>query len=131
MTRQRPFGVTLLAALSGLMALVAVIHTLQMLHLFPLFLGPVRFFTFDFFGAILWGFSAAIWIWVTRMLWQLDQQGWLFVVVLSALNLVLAVLSVLGASSLQAMLPSIVIDGVVLLYALLPGTRAAFNVPQA
>lgn len=128
MTKKRPFGVTLLAILAGIAAVIAIIHTLQMLHLFPIALGPVKFFTFDLFGALMWGILALIYIWVLRMLWNLDQQGWLFVVVIATLNLVLAVISILGASSFQAMLPAIIINGLILIYGMLPGTKAAFEV---
>lgn len=128
MTKKRPFGVTLLAILAGIAAVIAIIHTLQMLHLFPIALGPVKFFTFDLFGALMWGILALIYIWVLRMLWNLDQQGWLFVVVIATLNLVMAVISILGASSFQAMLPAIIINGLILIYGMLPGTKAAFEV---
>lgn len=132
MTKKRPFGVTLLALLAGLGAIIAIIHTLQMLHFFPIGgpFGVFKFFTFDLFGALMWGILAAIYIWVMRMLWNLDQQGWLFVVVLATLNLVLAVVSIFGASSWQAMMPSILVNGLILIYGMLPGTKAAFEVQQ-
>lgn len=127
MARSRPFGVTLLAILGGIAAIVAGIHTLQMLHLWPISMGTVRFFTFDLFGAILWGVMFLIWIWVVRGLWNLDPSAWLFVVVLSSLNLILDVMSIFGGSTWQAMAPSIIVNGLVLLYGLLPGTKAAFG----
>lgn len=126
MDKKRPFGVTFLAILA---AIAAIINTLQMLHLFPIRgpFGVFAFFTFDLLGAILWGILALIYIWVARMLWNVDPQGWLFVTVLSALNLILAFVSILGASTFQAMLPSILINGLILIYCLLPGTKAAFG----
>lgn len=131
MERERPFGVTLLAILAGLGAVVAVWHTLQFLHILPMsietMLGTVRFFTFDIFGAILWGIMALIWVWVARGLWNLEPQAWLYIVVLATLNLILAVVSIIGASTWQAMLPSIIINGLVLLYALTPGVKGAFG----
>lgn len=129
MTKKRPFGVTLLALLAGAAFLVAVVHTLQMLHLFPISgpFGEAHFFTFDLLGALLWGMMAAIYLWVFRMLWNLDPQGWLFVVVLAVLNLVLAVLSIFGDSTWQSMMPALLINGLILLYGVLPGTKAAFN----
>lgn len=131
MERQRPFGVTLLGILAGLGAVVAVWHTLQFLHILPMsvetMLGTVRFFTFDIFGAILWGIMALIWVWVARGLWNLDPQAWLFIVVLATLNLILAVVSIIGASTWQAMLPSIIVNGLALLYALTPGVKGAFG----
>ena len=131
MTKKRPFGVTLLALLAGLAFLAALIHTLQMLHLFPISgpFGETHFFTFDLLGAFLWGVMAAIYLWVFRMLWNLDPQGWLFVVVIATLNLILAVMSIIGDSTWQSMLPALVINGLVLIYGLLPGTKSAFQIP--
>ena len=131
MTKKRPFGVTLLALLAGLAFLAALIHTLQMLHLFPISgpFGETHFFTFDLLGAFLWGVMAAIYLWVFRMLWNLDPQGWLFVVVIATLNLILAVMSIFGDSTWQSMLPALVINGLVLIYGLLPGTKSAFQIP--
>jgi hypothetical protein len=130
MAMKRPFGVTLLALLAGAATVVALIHTLQMLHLFPISgpFGEAHFFTFDLLGALLWGVMGLIYLWVFRMLWNLDQQGWLFIVVIAVLNLILAGLSIIGASTWQSMLPALVVNGLVLIYSLLPGTKAAFNV---
>jgi predicted flap endonuclease-1-like 5' DNA nuclease len=123
MTKRRPFGITLLAILAGIAAIIAIIHTLQMLHLFPIRgpFGVFSFFTFDLLGAILWGILALIYIWVTRMLWNLDPAGWLFVAAISALNLIF------GQSTWQAMLPAILVNGLILIYVLLPGTKEAFG----
>lgn len=131
MTKKRPFGITLLALLAGAAFVVAVIHTLQMLHLFPIRgpFGEARFFTFDLVGALLWGLMAAIYLWVFRMLWNLNPQGWLYIVVVAVLNLILAVMSLIGASSFQAMLPSLIVNGLILAYAMLPGTKSAFSIP--
>jgi len=131
MSKSRPFGVTILAILAGIAAFLAVIHTLQMLHLFPIrgSLGVFSFFTLDLLGALLWGLMAAIYIWLVRMLWNLDPQGWLFLVIIAIFNLILAFVSILGRSSFQAMLPSILINGVILIYCLLPGTKEAFGQP--
>jgi len=126
--KTRPFGVTLLAILAGIAAVLAIFHTLQYLHLLPFNLGGVvRFFAFDPFGAIMWGIMAAIWIWVVRMLWSMNPQGWLFMVALATLNLVLAFVSVLGGSTFQALLPAILVNAIVLIYGLLPRTKEAFG----
>lgn len=132
MAKSRPFGVTLLAIFALLAGLVAGYHMLQMLHILPvrLFGGAVRFFTFDIFGAILWGIMLLIYLWVFRMLWNLDPQGWTFITVLAVLNLILAFLSIFGATTWLEMLPSLLINGLILIYVLLPGTKAAFGVPN-
>jgi hypothetical protein len=61
------------------------------------------------------------------MLWNLDPQGWLFTAALSTLNLIFAVISIIGQSTWQAMLPALIINGLILIYCLLPGTREAFG----
>lgn len=124
---KRPLGVTILVVLAGLAAAIAIIHTLQMLHLWPIWFGEVRFFSFSLIGAILWGFMAAIWIWLVRGLWNLDPAAWLYVVILCILNLTLALVSLLGTSTLAGMAPAILIDGAILIYCLLPGTQRAFG----
>jgi hypothetical protein len=125
--RHRPIGITILAILAGLAALVALWHTLQYLHLLPFTLGPLQFYGFDLLGALLWGVMTAIWAWVAMRLWTVDPRGLMFAVVLSGLNLVLAGLSILGASTFEALLPAILLNGVVLLYCLTPGVRRAFG----
>ena len=128
---KRPVGITILAVFALLAALAAAWHTMQMLHIIPVSFGEMRFFTFDLLGAILWGIMFLVYLWVFRMLWNLDPQGWLFVVVLSVLNLILALVSVLGASSLWSVLPSVLFNALVLIYANLPNVKAAFNMPAA
>ena len=127
MARHRPIGVTILAVLSAVAALVSAYCTLQYLGLIPFVLGPLSFYGQDWLGAALWAVCAAIWVWVAMMLWRVDKGGWTFVVMLSVLNLVLAGLSILGASTFQALLPAILLNGAVLLYALTPGVREAFG----
>lgn len=130
MSKSRPFGITLLAIFALIAAIVAFVHTLQMLNPFPLFGGSFGFFGINIMGAILWGVMGLIYLWVFRMLWGLDQQGWLFISVLSALNLILAFVSIFGATTWTEMLPSLVINGLILIYSQLPGTKAAFDVPS-
>ena len=104
MSRKRPFGVTILAILAALAAVVAIVHTLQLLGILPIPgpFGLVNFFTVNWLGAIVWGVLAFIYIWVVRMLWSLDVRGWLFVTAISALNLIFAVISILGRIDLAS-----------------------------
>jgi hypothetical protein len=124
---KRPIGVVVLAILAGLEALVALWHTLQYLGLLPFTLGQLRFYGFDLFGALLWGVTTAIWLWAVVNLWRLNPQALLFVALLAGWNLILAVLSWLGASDFQAVLPALLLNGVILLYALSQRTRGAFG----
>jgi hypothetical protein len=76
---------------------------------------------------MLWVLLALIYLWLFRKLWAVDVQGWLFVTVLSSLNLMLSGLAVVAQSTFQAMLPSLAVNALILVYCLLPGTKAAFG----
>jgi The Golgi pH Regulator (GPHR) Family N-terminal len=125
--RHRPIGITILAILAGVAALMAIWHTLQYLHILPFTLGPLQFYGIDLLGALLWAVTAAIWIWAAVNLWNVQPQGLLFATWLAGLNLVLDALSILGASTFQALLPSILLNGIILIYCLSPGVRRAFG----
>ncbi len=129
LNRKRGFGVIVLSLLAGLAAVLALIHSLQLFHLFPIY-GPfnTKFFTYGLIGATLWGIVAAVWIWLMIGLWRKDPGTWWLLVILSSLNLVLAVVSMLGRSSLQTMISALVINGAILVYCLLSGTRESFAV---
>ena len=128
--KERPIGVTILAFLAILGAINAFIYTLQMLHLLPTVIGQVAFYQFSLIGALCWGFLCFIWLGVFGLLWQMHSQGWLFMVIISGLNLLFGILCVLGSSSWEAMAPIIIISGIILIYCILPGTKAAFGIPQ-
>jgi len=131
MKRSRPFGVTVLAIMAAIAGLVAAYRTFQYLHILPFFLGPVAFYNFDLLGALLWAITTIVYACVVSMLWTVNPQGWMFVVIISIVNLVLAVIDILGATSLQAELPALIINALVLLYCLLPSTKRAFGGPIA
>ena len=124
----RPFSATLLAILAALAGLLAIVDVLRYLGLVSWFnIGPVEFFGQSIIGAILAGIVAVIWFWAARGLWNLDEQAWLFVVVIAIVYLIFDFVAILGDSSFQAMLPSIVVSGLALILALLPSTQKAFG----
>ncbi|HEX2514956.1 MAG TPA: hypothetical protein VH257_09655 [Chloroflexota bacterium] len=125
--KHRPFGVILLAILAGVSALGALWHTLQYLGIVPVTLGRLQFYGVDLLGAVLWGLTAAVWIWAVVNLWNLNPQALLFVSLLAGWNLILAVLSLFGASDFPAILPALLINGIILIYALSPGVRRNFG----
>ena len=127
MTPHRPMGITILAILAGIATVIAAIHTLQFLHLFPFFLGNMAVFGFDLWGALLWGLLTLVYAWVVYMLWTVNPQGWIFLIALAVLNLVLDVFSIIGGSTLQALWPSILFNAIVLIYCMTPGVKAAFG----
>jgi hypothetical protein len=130
MAKERPIGVTILAFLAILGAINALIYTLQMLHLLPTYLGPIAFYQFSLIGAFFWGLLFFIWLAVFRMLWEVQPQGWMFMVLIAVFDLIYGIICVLGGSSWEAMAPIIIISGLVLIYCLLPGTKQAFGIPE-
>lgn len=130
--RQRTVAIIILAVIATVAGISAVLDTLRFLGLFPMRLwGELEFYSVSWLGAILSGILAVIWFTVARELWVLDKQGWLFVVLVATLNLILLLLSWLGDSSFQSVLPGLVINALALVLGLLPSTKAAFGIPSA
>ncbi len=129
--RHRPVGITILAVLAGITFVVNSFVALLYLGVLPVVLiGGTGFFGEALLAAVLWGIMALIWGWVAAGLWTLNPQAWLFVVILSILNLVLTVVSVLGGTTWEAVLPSLLVNAAILIYSLTPGVKEAFESPD-
>ena len=128
MTRHRPFGVTLLAILAGISALGALWSTLQYLHVIPFTIGELQFYGFDPLGAILWAVTTLIWIWARAESVEPAPGRLTFITILAGWNVILALISWLGASSFQAILPQLALSLLILIYAFTPQVREAFGV---
>jgi hypothetical protein len=127
----RPVGVTILAVLAGIAFIFNAFVTLLFLGAIPASIfGQTGFFGQALLGAFLWGLLALIWAWVAYGLWHLDPQAWLFVVIITIFDLILAGISILGHSTWEAMLLPILINAIILIYALSPGVKEAFGHPE-
>ncbi|MDW7731940.1 MAG: hypothetical protein SCH66_05870 [Methanolobus sp.] len=122
----RPIGVTILAILAGLLFLLNLIITLRFLGFLP-FIGPVDIRIFNLWYAFLYGLLAYIWLWVTKMLWQVDSQAWMFLLFISVLNLSFDFLILVTGGAWYDVNISVIVNALVLIYILLPGTREAFG----
>jgi hypothetical protein len=125
--RNRPFVATVLAIGAAIAGVLAVVHTLQALAILPYFIGPFTVRSFSFFYAIMWGLMAWIWFWLTQMLWQVQPAAWLFLAAISTINLVLAFAVMLGDATWSDVSASFILNALILLYCMLPGTRRAFG----
>ncbi len=124
---RRPIGVTILAVLSGIMAVLAVVATLQWLGFFP-WIGPgpaIR--TFNLWYAFLYGLLAYVYIWLTQMLLKVDEQAWMFLAVITVFNLTINFVSLIGGAPQESVALPIILNGLILIYVMLPGTRRAFG----
>ena len=115
--KSRPFGVTVLAVLAGIVAFFAAIHTLQSLAILPYFIGPFVVRDFSLWYALMWGLMVWVYVWLVRMLWNVDKQAWLFLCVITVFNLVLdftVMLSLSGTWSDVSL--SFLLNGLILVY---------------
>lgn len=127
-TKQRPIGVTILAFLAGLFAVWAVFMTLRWLGLVPWFGPGPAIRVFSLWYAMMYGLLAWVYIWLTKMLWQVDPGAWLFLAVITVYNLVLnfvaLIVSEVGPADMQV---SLVLNALILIYIMLPGVRESFG----
>jgi sulfite reductase (NADPH) hemoprotein beta-component len=94
--KSRPFGVTVLAILAGLAAVLAAVHALQALGLFPYVLGPFTVHASNFWSFLMWALLVWVYVWLVQMLWNVDRQAWVFLVIITIFNLCLDFIAILG-----------------------------------
>ncbi len=126
---KRPIGVTIIAAVVALAGLLAAVVALQWLGLFG-WLGPTDARQFNLWYALMYGLLAYIYIWVFQMLWTLNEAGWIFVAVITIFDLILGLLTIIGGAFTPSVVQAkFVLDVLILIYIMLPGTRRAFGRP--
>ena len=126
--KSRPFGVTVLALLAGLAAVLAGIHAIQALGIFPYMIGPFSVHAFRFWSFLMWALLVWVYVWVVQMLWRVDKQAWLFLAVISVFNLSLDFTVMLGAGEWSDVSLSFILNAIILIYVMLPGVKRAFDV---
>jgi hypothetical protein len=125
--KKRPFGVTILAVLAGVLAVLAGIHALQSLGIFPYVIGPVKVHAFNFWNFLMWGIMVWIYAWLVRMLWNVDPQAWLFLAVITVFNLILDFVAMIGSGPWTDVSVSLLLNAIILIYIMLPSVKRAFG----
>ncbi len=127
--KQRPVGVTILAVLAGVAAVLAAIHSLQFLGLIPFVVGPSGYTAhfYNFWYALMYGLLVWVYIWLTMALWRVEPGAWIFLVIVTLFYLSIDLFQMIGASTWQDVSFSILLNGLILLYCMLPGVRTAFG----
>jgi len=130
--KHRPIGVTILAVVAGFMAVWAILLTLRWLGLVPWFGPGPAIRVFSIWYALLYGLLAWVYIWLTKMLWEVDPSAWLFLAVITVFNLVLNFITLIvnEFGNTDTLVVSIVINALVLIYIMLPGVKEAFGTTQ-
>jgi hypothetical protein len=125
--KKRPFGVTILAILAGLAAVLAGVHALQSLGIIPWVLGPFTVHAFSFWSFLMWVMMVWLWSWLVKMLWNVEKEAWLFLAVISAFNLILDFTVMLGQGEWSDVSVSFLVNAIILIYVMLPGVKKAFE----
>jgi hypothetical protein len=125
--KKRPFGVTVLAILAGVAAVLAGIHALQALGIFPYIIGKFTVHAFSFWSFLMWALMVWVWAWVAQMLWKVDKEAWLFLAVITVFNLILDFTVMLGAANWSDVSVSFILNALILIYIMLPGVKAQFD----
>ncbi len=126
--KSRPFGVTVLAILAGIAAVLAAIHALQSLGIIPWVIGPIEVRTANFWYFLMWALMVWVWVWLVQMLWRVDKSAWLFLAVITVFNLILDFTAMLGAADWSDVSLSFILNAIILIYVMLPGVKSAFDV---
>lgn len=130
MTRERNWAVWVLAALAAIAGILNLLDAARYMGWLPIAsLGNLNFFipSANWLGAMLSAIVGVIWFVVAKWLYDLNPQGWSFVVVIAIFNLILLLLAWLGSSSWTAISLNVIVNAIALILALLPNTRAAFG----
>lgn len=130
--KARPVGVTILAILAGIAAILAAIHSLQFLGIIPFVIGPSGYTVhyFSFWYALMYGLLFWVYIWLTMALWRVQPGAWMFLVIVTMFYLILDFFSLFGATTWDDVAVSVILNAVILLYCMLPGVRSAFGTAQ-
>jgi hypothetical protein len=112
---------SVLAVVAGIAAVIDVLRYMEWLF------SPLSFLGSPVLGAILSGLVAAIWFGTAVRIWNLDPQGWLFMVAIAAIYLIFDVISLIAGTPIELLMPSIFISGLALILGLLPSTKEEFG----
>jgi hypothetical protein len=121
----RPIGVTILAILAIIAAVLAGIATLRFLGILPL--GPAGFRAFNLWYALMYALLTYIWIWLAKMLLDVEEAAWLFLAVITVFNLTIDFIILVTGGEWLDVNVSVIVNALILIYIMLPGTRRAFG----
>jgi hypothetical protein len=128
-TKQRPILVTILAILAAIAGVIAAIFALQGLGILPYIIGPYKIRNFELWYGLMWGLMAWVYFWLTQMLWRVERSAWLFMAAITAFNLILDFSTMLFSNAtFSDVSVHFILNALILLYVMLPGTRRAFDV---
>jgi hypothetical protein len=117
----------ILAIIAGVLALLDAARYMGWLPIATL--GELKFALPNAYwlGALLEALVGIIWFVVAKWIWDLNESGRLFILVISVVNLIILVLAILGQTTFSAVALQVLVNVVALVLALLPSTEEAFR----
>jgi hypothetical protein len=124
----RPIGVTILAALSGLVGLLELWRAAVFMGWVSwTFVGKEVSFQEAQWGQVIWALIlAAIWFWVAMGFWNVRAYAWSFGNFIALFTLIFGFFAVLGSSTLEAESAPIFVALIIFMYLNYPGVRDQF-----
>ena len=126
----RTLAVIILAILAVLAGIFALLDAARYMGWLPIAtLGDMKFVlpSAQWFAAIMSAIVGVIYFVVAWWIWNLNPSGWLFVVVISIINLIFLFLAILGQTTFTAVALQVIVNAAALILALIPSTKAAFR----
>ncbi len=133
MQKERTWAVYVLFILAIVAGILALIDAARYMGWLPIAtLGEMSFAlpSASWLGALMSALVGVIWFVVAKWIWDLNESGRLFVLVIAVVNLIVLVLAILGQTTFSAVALQMLVNIVALVLALLPSTEAAFRGPN-
>lgn len=120
----RTAGIAILAVIAVIAGIVALVDTIRYLSFA---FSPLSFIGAPWLGAILSGLVALIWFWAASRVWNVDPQGWLFMVSIAAIYIILDIIAVIAGTPIELLFGSLFVSVLALILGLLPSTKREFG----
>ena len=128
--KERTWAIYILFILAIIAGLLAFVDAARYMGWLPIAtLGELKFTlpSAQWLGALLEAMVGVIWFVVAKWIWDLNESGRLFVLVIAVVNLIILLLAILGQTTFSAVALGVIVNVLALILALLPSTEEAFR----
>ena len=128
--KERTWAIYILFFLAIIAGLLAFVDAARYMGWLPIAtLGELKFTlpSAQWLGALLEAMVGVIWFVVAKWIWDLNESGRLFVLVIAVVNLIILLLAILGQTTFSAVALGVIVNVLALILALLPSTEEAFR----
>ena len=128
--KERTWAIYILFILAIIAGLLAFVDAARYMGWLPIAtLGELKFTlpSAQWLGALLSAMVGVIWFVVAKWIWDLNESGRLFVLVIAVVNLIILLLAILGQTTFSAVAIGVIVNVLALILALLPSSEEAFR----